>query len=274
MALQKATLPNGVQVSCINSFSVADINRQVQQYFRHGITVRSGDTVFDVGANIGLFSLLVYEKSGENVAVYAFEPIPAIFAALRENLQNLDPQQLKPFNCGLSNEARSATFAYRPNMPTVSSLYGNDDSEMQNQLKHALLQNLSATPLNLRWLRILPSFARNFLMGKAMRTAFEAVDVECQLRRLSDVIREEHVERIDLLKVDVEKSELDVLQGIDDADWARIHQVVMEIHDLDNRLDKITTLLKKQGITNIIVEQEEVLQGSNVYALYAMRPKN
>ncbi len=273
MALQKATLPNGMQVSCINSFSVADVHRQVQQYFRHGITVRPGDTVFDVGGNIGLFSLLVYEKCGGNVTVYSFEPIPAIFEALRENLSNLDARQLKPFNCGLSNEARIATFAYRPNMPTVSSLYGNDDGEMQDQLKSALLKNLAATPLNLRWLRLLPSFARNFLMGKAMRTAFEAVDVECQLRRLSDVVREEHVERIDLLKVDVDKSEFDVLEGIDDADWARIQQVVMEIHDLDNRLDKITTLLKKHGITNITVEQEEVLQGSNVYALYASRPK-
>ena len=37
--------------------------------------------------------------------------------------------------------------------------------------------------------------------------------VTCRLRRLSEVMREEEVERIDLLKVDVEGSELAVLRG-------------------------------------------------------------
>ena len=44
----------------------------------------------------------------------------------------------------------------------------------------------------------------------------------CQLKTLSEVIRESQVERIDLLKVDVEKSELDVLAGIDEDDWPKI----------------------------------------------------
>ena len=41
-----------------------------------------------------------------------------------------------------------------------------------------------------------------------------------QLTTLSDVLREENVTRIDLLKIDVEKSEMDVLLGIDEQDWS------------------------------------------------------
>ena len=45
---------------------------------------------------------------------------------------------------------------------------------------------------------------------------------ECPLHSLSDVIRRHDVRGIDLLKVDVQKSELEVLRGIDDEHWPRI----------------------------------------------------
>lgn len=271
MARHEATLPNGMRVRCISAFQVPEIHRQVQQYFRHGITVRPGDTVFDVGANIGLFSLLVYEKCLRDVTVYAFEPIPAIFAALRENLQDLDPLRLKPFDFGLSDRSRTEVFSYRPNMATLSTAYGDDEGELQRQVTASLLRNLSATPRHLRWLSWLPSFATKWLLEKTMRTAFEAERVSCRLRTLSELVREERVERIDLLKIDVEKSEWDVLVGIDAADWARIRQVVMEVHDVDERLGKVESLLRAHGFSRVVIEQERLLQGSNVFALYAMR---
>jgi len=96
-------------------------------------------------------------------------------------------------------------------------------------------------------------------------------EVNCQLRTVSDVINEFNVTRIDLLKVDVEKSELVVLKGISDKDWPKIKQTVMEIHDLEGRLDTIKNLLAKHGLGRIFIEQEPTLQGSNVYSLYAMR---
>ena len=55
----------------------------------------------------------------------------------------------------------------------------------------------------------------------------------CRLRRLSDVMKEQGVERIDLLKIDVERAEEEVLGGIEDEDWEKIDQIVMEAHDED-----------------------------------------
>jgi len=53
------------------------------------------------------------------------------------------------------------------------------------------------------------------------------------LRRLSDVIATEGVERIDLLKIDVQRAELDVL-SIESEDWAKIQQM-MEVHDVEGQ---------------------------------------
>jgi FkbM family methyltransferase len=52
-------------------------------------TPRDGDVVFDVGANIGLFSVWI-ARSAPAVRVVAFEPFPENFAALERNLAVCD----------------------------------------------------------------------------------------------------------------------------------------------------------------------------------------
>lgn len=49
--------------------------------------------------------------------------------------------------------------------------------------------------------------------------------VTCELQTLSQVIRRQQIERIDFLKIDAEKSELDVLNGIEDADWGKVQRI-------------------------------------------------
>ncbi|MDY7012448.1 MAG: methyltransferase, partial [Cyanobacteriota bacterium] len=69
------------------------------------------------------------------------------------------------------------------------------------------------------------------------------------------------------------KSELDVLLGIEEQDWLKIKQVAIEVHDLDSRVEIIKNLLKKHGLSDIIVEQEPLFEGSDLFNLYAMRQK-
>lgn len=47
--------------------------------------INSGDTVLDVGANTGLFSLLAARRSS-SVVVHAIEPVPRVFALLQANV--------------------------------------------------------------------------------------------------------------------------------------------------------------------------------------------
>jgi hypothetical protein len=92
----------------------------------------------------------------------------------------------------------------------------------------------------------------------------------CPLRTVSEIVAEHGVDRIDLLKVDVEKSEPEVLAGIAEGDWPKIRQAVVEVHDLGERLREMGELFRLRGFT-VTVEQEELYRGSDRYNLYAVR---
>ena len=59
-----------------------------------GRVVREGDSVIDVGANVGYFTLLLARLVGERGSVIAFEPAQGSFSKLRENIKlwRQDPQ--------------------------------------------------------------------------------------------------------------------------------------------------------------------------------------
>ncbi|MDP9121532.1 MAG: FkbM family methyltransferase, partial [Acidobacteriota bacterium] len=87
---------------------------------------------------------------------------------------------------------------------------------------------------------------------------------------LSEVIREHAVERIDLLKIDVEKSEAEVLLGLAPEDWPKVSQMAAEVHDLEGRLRDLEDLLAARGFT-VTVEQDPLYQGTDRWNLYARR---
>lgn len=57
--LLETVLPDGERVFCTHELEVASVHRQVCGYLHHGIRLEPSATVFDVGANIGLFTRLV-----------------------------------------------------------------------------------------------------------------------------------------------------------------------------------------------------------------------
>jgi hypothetical protein len=84
-------------------------------------------------------------------------------------------------------------------------------------------------------------------------------------------VNEEALDDIVLLKIDVERAELDVLRGVDDRDWPKVRQVVLEVHDEDGRRDEITRMLASRGF-RVVVDQERAMRGTDVHMLYATRP--
>ena len=81
----------------------------------------------------------------------------------------------------------------------------------------------------------------------AGRDRLQATEIEVELRTLSQFIRECSPGRIDLLKIDVEESEIDVLKGIEHEHWPLISQVVAGIHDLDGHVVEATEILEAAG---------------------------
>ena len=83
-------------------------------------------------------------------------------------------------------------------------------------------------------------------------------------------MRRERLVRIDLLKIDVEGAELDVLRGIDTADWPHLRQIVLEVEDLDGTLRRVRDALMSRGF-QIEVDQDPYLRGTPYHYVYARR---
>ncbi|HEX7318160.1 MAG TPA: amino acid adenylation domain-containing protein, partial [Pyrinomonadaceae bacterium] len=249
-------LPNELEIDCLNINEARVIYKEIfedESYLRHGVTLDDGDCVFDIGANIGLFTLFVNQKR-RDLRVYAFEPIPPTFAKLRSNV-DLYGLKAKLFNCGLSDAAKEAVFTFYPLASGMSGVYANEAEDVQ--VTRAFLSNTDES---------LTRYADDLLAERFKGERFVG-----RMRTLSEVMREEGVERIDLLKIDVEKSELDVLNGLADEDWCKVKQVVLEVHDIDGRLNRIEELLKRHGF-DVVVEQDPTLAGTGLYNIYAVNP--
>ena len=64
--------------------------------------LKPGMTCIDVGANVGVYSVLAAQKIGEGGVVYAFEPVLGIYEVLAKN--SMLYKSIRPFNFGLHNK--------------------------------------------------------------------------------------------------------------------------------------------------------------------------
>ncbi len=232
-------------------------------YFRHGITLSKGDCVWDIGANIGLFTLFVQETF-EDIQVHAFEPSPQIFEILTANTARYG-RQVIAHRCGIAAQEREASFTFYPRYSIMSGFRAQSDQDSRT---------LRSGVLN-RWRQRYPNHPdpeQRFLDSIVDSALGEKREYTCTLRSVSELIQETHTTRIDLLKIDAEGSEADILAGIRDEHWPLIRQIVLEIHDGDGRLGApIIRILGDRGFETV-VEQEAGLSGSGVVNCYALRP--
>jgi tRNA1(Val) A37 N6-methylase TrmN6 len=56
--------------------------------------INDGDTIFDIGANIGWYSIHI-SKNNPNSTIYSFEPIPETFNQLKANTEINDATPIK-----------------------------------------------------------------------------------------------------------------------------------------------------------------------------------
>lgn len=72
--------------------------------------VKNSHVFFDIGSNIGYYSLLASAIRQKNIKVYAFEPMPSVFDYLEKNIQLNGFDNIRPQAIALSNEQGSSTF--------------------------------------------------------------------------------------------------------------------------------------------------------------------
>lgn len=250
-------LPNNMYVAHLNKNETDYIYREIfelQAYLRHGITINPGDCIFDVGCNIGLFGLFASRICPE-IQIYAFEPNPKIYTIAQANLSLYAPNS-QVLNCGVAEKNKMAEFTFFPGFSLLSGFYA--DAEIEKEVVKNFVHNQQDVA------------SQDFLSqaDKILESRFKAETFTAQLRTLSEVIAEQKVTRIDLLKINVEKSELDVLQGIEKQDWAKIRQLVVEV-DVKENLDPIVNLLTEQGY-DLVIDQDVLLTNTELCYVYAV----
>lgn len=261
--LPQYELPNGMVVVHKNRGETDYLYKEIfegQIYLRHGISLKDGDCIFDVGANIGMFSLFAGQVC-RNARIYAFEPIPPTYKVLSANTY-LYGLNVKLFQCGLSSDSKSETFTYYPRLSLMSGRFADTVEEREVVKFFELNQQSAGAGLPRTW--------SEELIDETLDEWLATEQFNCPVTTISEVIREQGIEKIDLLKIDVEKSELDVLNGIKEQDWQKISQIIVEVHDIDGRLNHVKDLLEDAGY-RLVIEQESILSGTYLYVVYALR---
>lgn len=219
-------------------------------YLRHGVDVGPGDIVFDVGANVGVAATF-FAGECEVATVHSFEPVGSIFEMLVENVGALPA--CRPHRFGLSDRPGEVEFTYYPGAAAMSSRYA--DPERDRQMVREVLIGMGVEPAE---------------ADVRLEGDFDSRSVSCEMKTLSTFMEEESIERVDLLKIDVERAEADVFKGVSGQDWPKIRQVVAEVHDIDGRLADLSELLEKRGF-RVCADQEEMMRSTNVNMIYAVR---
>jgi len=84
--------------------------------------VRRGDTVYDVGANLGYISLSLAKQVGPNGRVAAFEPVPQNVDVLRKNIANNGLPNVRVFAVAASDRKGEAVIRIADGNFATSSL--------------------------------------------------------------------------------------------------------------------------------------------------------
>lgn len=108
--------------------------------------VKANDIFYDIGANIGVFSILAASRTGKGGRVYAFEPHGANFARLIDNIALNNLQQVVfPNNFALNDQEGLFSFNYKSGdvgtsnsqLSAVGDAAGDDPGIRISELKYA-----------------------------------------------------------------------------------------------------------------------------------------
>ena len=137
--------------------------------------LRPGMTVIDIGAHIGVYSLLMAKVVGPTGCVYAFEPVPQFYERLLANIALNEATNIKPFQIAISDESGEIEFFV--SLPHLFASFDEGGSSI-----------FPYTPAHSQSIKVLTETLDSFLERQG-------------------------IERVDAIKIDVEGAELKVIKG-------------------------------------------------------------
>ena len=124
----KTPVPNGV-AALVNAQGLYDYNNM--NFLVELLS--EGGKFFDIGANIGSYSLLLSEN--EKVSVTSFEPHPFTYQCLKDNVELNGRMNVRAVHCALSSSQGSVLFSDSPGSPVNHILADGEGSGDQAAIK-------------------------------------------------------------------------------------------------------------------------------------------
>ena len=256
--------------------------REGDVYFQQGARVKKGDVVLDVGANVGAFAAAVAARTEGDVTLHCFEPGPPVFDKLSKNfrefslLKRTRHQLHRIALTSPEHDGTERTFYFFKYFPTDSTL---DIEFKKNEFRRFFEKKGRAIESVLSALG-----GPGKLLGGAIRGGISVLcapdsklgvwlawkgtgmrQVPCKLVSLESFLATNGIDRVDLLKVDVEGAEVDVLRGCGAA-WPKIRSVAVETDRTSGRAELVEKILSGQGfeiescVPHIAAERGDIAQ--------------
>lgn len=187
-------------------------------------TIGAGDVLYDVGANVGAYSLVAASWTGGRATVYAFEPGYRTFVSLVENvLANGFDESITPFQVALTDHTAISPFEYSTTEAGAAShggIRGRRDGRLDGLCQPVLSYRLD-------------EFVRVFGLRPPTH-----------------------------IKIDVDGSELRVLRGAGELlKCSSLRWVLVEVDEDQSDISTVRTLLEGSGLR---LERDEPHLGGRV----------
>lgn len=250
------TLPDGRVISCTNAFNAELVWHEMSTsvYLDDPRGLADGATILDVGAHVGLFSLFTADGVS-GARVIACEPARATFDCLSQNFASHFPGGTA-LNTAVADRSGTVELTYYPTNETITTIETDEEDDERNI--SAVFTNVGTTPEQSR------------AYCSEIRSHAERYPVP--VTTIAELIAEHRLASVDLLKIDVERAELAVLKGIGEADWPKIVNIAVEVHDIKDRLNEVVNLLTAKGY-HVEHLQQELYKGSSVHIVRAHRAR-
>jgi len=223
--IAKIPLPNGLsfylpsqEMRGAASFLITEIFRR-HRYAHPGFELRPTDTVVDVGANMGLFTLWAAPQVPQG-CILAIEPT-GVIDCLKMNVRLNSLVNVVPLKTAVGRSQQSMDFVEYPGFNIVTHQAG---------VRPALVTRLLIRLLYRRYRQ-------------------EPVRVTVPCEPLAKILDEAHLDVVNLLKMDCEGGEYEIFRSLPQDYWHRIERVALEFHELrkDQRHGELVEYLKKAG---------------------------
>jgi FkbM family methyltransferase len=187
-----------------------------QRYFRKGFEIRPGDTVVDIGANMGMFVLWAAPQADKG-RVFAIDPAQLAFDCLQSNIRMNGLKNVTAIRAAVGKQGERMEMIEYPGLNIVSH---------QAPFVPPLITRL--------WMR--------YQKKQSIRTTAECVS-------LGGLMDEHEMDAINYLKIDCEGGEYEILLNLPPRYWERIERISLEFHELcpNQKHQELVSCLRKQG---------------------------